>query len=1080
MSISQLDFGSANIIRGFVASFFIFLLSIFLFPSLVSAATLDASGSGCLTIGGVWDSQTSTCALTANVTESITIQDNGITLDGGGFSVTGSDTGVGVSVGAFDGVTIRNLTVENWHTGIALSQALNAIVENVTATSSVASGIHILNNSDSVMIEDSILSNNYSGVLVQSSKNITVRDSEVRGNVDGIEIQNNANDPTLTTMVTGNFIHNNIYGLYGNFTHAQASNNTFENNSYHLSLYSPPFPQVSSTGRVYNNSFLTFKTSLFYSRNTLGDVTFYNDPPIGGNYWMNYDETIEGCDDSNSNGFCDSTFDYSSGWPDDQYPWVEDGGWETPVPMRTPVLIVPGILGSELLNGNDLIWADLDEMFLNIDDEFIVNSLALDRTGDSINQILTGEVIQNKEFLGIEVVNTFRLLREELESSGYVLNQDVFFFSYDWRLDLEITKEALNQKISAIKTQSDSQKVDIAAHSMGGLLTKMYLEAYGNDSVQKLIFIGTPHLGTPKSGKVLLEGDQFNIPWLEPERMKELGRNSISSYELLPNQKYFDLYNGYIKLFSPTTIPPVIDYSSTKNFLLNDNNLNSYTFGKAEEFFLKELHNYDFSGIETYNIAGCKQSTPSAYQYGFGNQDILLTGYATGDETVVLGSADHIDIPTQNKFYVKDGKHSELPSTDGVRQLVTQILSDGTLAPVTNVSNSNSFCTFRGKQLIWRSPVAVHIYDSQNNHTGPIENNAIEYGIDGISYDIIDGHTFIFLPTDEGQTYSIAGRGTDNGTFDLLISDNDNGAVTETNVFNDVTVTPLSIVNFSVSSQSTDEQIQLDLSDTGQFQIIQASAVLNPTQSEDLVPPETSISIVGTQGTNGWYKSDVTVSLSATDDNSGVLETRYSLDSGSTFVLYTVPFAIAQEGTTHVQYYSVDNAGNNEIPNIQEIKIDKTAPEISISYNISIKNFSFISIDSVDPNPAINCTLTTCIATDSVGNTSKLVFENVREDTERELRFRSISYQNQAQVPFSKDTEFEVEYIQSSSGTVKDFDFELDIGGKEYVNSDYDREKNRTVVYTLNPNGTVTKQVITGIKKVKLQTTQGNLTYQLY
>lgn len=39
--------------------------------------------------------------------------------------------------------------------------------------------------------------------------------------------------------------------------------------------------------------------------------------------------------------------------------------------FKTPVLIVPGLLGTEIKEGNELLWADVDRMFTDIGDSFM-------------------------------------------------------------------------------------------------------------------------------------------------------------------------------------------------------------------------------------------------------------------------------------------------------------------------------------------------------------------------------------------------------------------------------------------------------------------------------------------------------------------------------------------------------------------------------------------------------------------------------------------------------------------------------------------------------------------------------------
>jgi len=78
----------------------------------------------------------------------------------------------------------------------------------------------------------------------------------------------------------------------------------------------------------------------------------------------------------------------------------------------------------------------------------------------------------------------------------------------------------------------------------------------------------------------------------------------------------------------------------------------------------------------------------------------------------------------------------------------------------------------------------------------------------------------------------------------------------------------------------------------------------------DTVPPQTTVNLSGNQQ-NGNYTGPVLVSLSATDNGSGVASTSYVIDSGS-FVPYTGPVYVWMPGFHQVSAYSVDNVGNLE------------------------------------------------------------------------------------------------------------------------------------------------------------------------
>jgi large repetitive protein len=76
-----------------------------------------------------------------------------------------------------------------------------------------------------------------------------------------------------------------------------------------------------------------------------------------------------------------------------------------------------------------------------------------------------------------------------------------------------------------------------------------------------------------------------------------------------------------------------------------------------------------------------------------------------------------------------------------------------------------------------------------------------------------------------------------------------------------------------------------------------------------------------------WTNHSTTVSLSATDNETGVKATYYSLD-GINFEEGT-SFKVEKEGVNTVSFYSVDNVGNKEKVKTAEVKIDKTAPQTS-------------------------------------------------------------------------------------------------------------------------------------------------------
>ncbi|HNZ02259.1 MAG TPA: M23 family metallopeptidase [Anaerolineaceae bacterium] len=100
----------------------------------------------------------------------------------------------------------------------------------------------------------------------------------------------------------------------------------------------------------------------------------------------------------------------------------------------------------------------------------------------------------------------------------------------------------------------------------------------------------------------------------------------------------------------------------------------------------------------------------------------------------------------------------------------------------------------------------------------------------------------------------------------------------------------------------------------------------------DITAPVTTATLSGTSGEHGWYVSPVTVTLTATDDWSGVASTRYNLNS-SGWITYSGPFAIGNNGQNSLRYQSVDGTGNWESPKSVQVPIDTQAPTGSLELN---------------------------------------------------------------------------------------------------------------------------------------------------
>ncbi|WP_198679206.1 OmpL47-type beta-barrel domain-containing protein [Thermomonospora amylolytica] len=100
----------------------------------------------------------------------------------------------------------------------------------------------------------------------------------------------------------------------------------------------------------------------------------------------------------------------------------------------------------------------------------------------------------------------------------------------------------------------------------------------------------------------------------------------------------------------------------------------------------------------------------------------------------------------------------------------------------------------------------------------------------------------------------------------------------------------------------------------------------------DTTPPavRATLNPAEPNGANGWYTGNVTLTVTATD-NGAVSSRQYSLDGGATWANANNAVTLAFEGSRDVRYRAIDSAGNVSQVGTVTVKIDKTAPALSLS-----------------------------------------------------------------------------------------------------------------------------------------------------
>ena len=309
-----------------------------------------------------------------------------------------------------------------------------------------------------------------------------------------------------------------------------------------------------------------------------------------------------------------------------------------------------------------------------------IEYLSLDENGDSIKSgIYTKDVI-DYAYVPIKggIYSSFISSMNEIKKEGLI--KDWATIPYDWRMSIDKLLDSgykdengniyyfdentnfsdpyILSEIRRLASSSDTGKVNIIAHSNGGLVTKELTKYLGDEAsklIENIIFVAVPQVGTPQAVGSLLHGFDEGIPikmfpvFFNAEEARKLGLNMPSAYSLIPSEKYFDYVSTPIISFSNSDFlkdwiekygEEIKTSDDLYNFIFDNNreiletkndlsalsDLNEKLYNQAVDLH-NELDNWIISeGVNLIEIAGWGERTLSGIEYYQGIKTECISG----------------------------------------------------------------------------------------------------------------------------------------------------------------------------------------------------------------------------------------------------------------------------------------------------------------------------------------------------------------------------------------------------------------------------------------------------------------------
>jgi pimeloyl-ACP methyl ester carboxylesterase len=358
--------------------------------------------------------------------------------------------------------------------------------------------------------------------------------------------------------------------------------------------------------------------------------------------------------------------------------------------MGDVVVLLPGILGSVLARDKKDVWAVNGGAALRALLSLGKNIKRLQLDDDPIDADDLGDGVTAPRLMpdvhlvpGLWKIDGYTKIETSL-AAQYDLEKgkNYFPFPYDWRRDNRVHAARLAREskkwLADWREHSGNKdaKLILLGHSMGGLISRYYLEALdGWRDTRALITFGTPFLGSINAVNYLHHGMKKSAGPITLIDLTDLMRSFTSVHQLLPEYACVDAGAGLVRLADAPAIKGV-----------NVSRFKAFTDFHAEITAQVEAHKQDAEfqagSYRVHPIVGIRQPTLQSVELRDGKVKALRTyeGEDTdGDGTVPMQSATPIEWRDRNVEMFASERHASLQNFDAVLVQVDGLLRDETV-----------------------------------------------------------------------------------------------------------------------------------------------------------------------------------------------------------------------------------------------------------------------------------------------------------------------------------------------------------------------------------------------------------------